>query len=322
MKKSFKLLALGLAVAPCALMLTACGGNGKDNLVDIKGDYTPVATTEYNAVIEEIDTGFDLKEVAKGLKSTLTIEANTNLGALGKLDIKLDSEEILKGNPDNGMLSADAIEAYMKATAKVKMTAEDQYGNEISQESNASAKQFIVNGTQYVDLSGSKDFMDTFGAEYPTKYYQVLATDEAQPIAIPEISLGDLLAEIPEGEWGQYVQISKSESETGYKIKVVADKDVLTSAIANSGILVEYGVNVIFTTNAEMYMIYENNEFAGLYFDTDAKVIVNIPEGNSLYQILGSSVTINTSINLQLVGFDGEINFPNFSGYTNMEELN
>lgn len=320
MKKSIKALALGLAVIPCALILTACGNSDK-NLVDIgkDSDYVAVESSQYSAVIEEIDTGFDLKEVAKGLKSTLTIEANTNLGALGKLDIKLDSEEILKGNPDNGMLSADAIEAYMKATAKVKMTAEDQYGNEISQESNASAKQFIVNGTQYVDLSGSKDFMDTFGAEYPTKYYQVLATDEAQPIAIPEISLGDLLAEIPEGEWGQYVQLSKYESETGYKIKVVANKDFLNEAVSTA--LVGYGFSVIFTSDAQMYMIYENNEFAGLYFDTDAKVIINIHESNSLYQILGSSVTINASINLQLIGFNGEIDYPNFSGYVNIKEL-
>lgn len=315
MKKSFKMLALGLAVVPCALMLTACGG--EQDLVNIKGDYVDLQTTEYNAVVESIDQSFDINEIANGVKARIKIDASANMGAFGNIELSMDSEEIIKANVQNNQLLATNLEAYMKSSVYMKATA--TYGEEeLVEEVQGTAKQYLRNGVQYVDLSGAKNLLDMVDIETPLKSYQILSTGDSEPLTIPEISLTEFFALIPEGEIGESVVLSKSETETGYKIKMVADKVLLNEVVG--GFLQETSFAVEFQSDAEMYMVFENEQFGGLYFDTDAILNVSIPSEHPMYQIIGSTLSVNLSINAQLVGFSGDIQYPNFSGYVNMSE--
>ena len=305
MKKSLKLIALGLAVVPCSLMLTACNGNG--DLVDISGNYTKVETTDYSAIVDEVDAGFNLQEAAKGLKLMLTIEASADLGDMGTIYLNMKNDVIAKANPVDGAISLTDIEAYNSTSADMKWT----FGLEGQQESidySLGTKQYIVNGTQYVDFSEAGEILSTLpGESMPTKYYQVLATAETAPVVIPDYNLSSLLEMVPEGNWGEKFEISKSETETGFKVKFVATKDVLNDAMASLNL---NGFTLEFTDKAELYMIYENNEFSGLNLNVAAKVVVNLPQDNSFAALIGKQLTLNLNLNAQCVGFNGEIEYP------------
>lgn len=308
MKKSIKLLALGLAVVPCALVLTACGNSDDGNLVDISGKYTPVETTSYNTIVEEIDEGFDLTEISKGLKAVLTVKATADLGASGKITLNMTNEELLKGNPTDNQLNINDIEMYTKNSISMKMVSGE---NEIKQ--SLSTKQYMKNGKAYMDLTGAEDFLALYDQEMPTKYYIDYAStaeaDGSQTIAIPDYKVSDLLAMIPEGNWGEYVQISKSTSDNGFKFKIIASAETLNTIVnAYENELFD----VTFTDDAEFYLIYNNGQFNGAYLDVNAKIDVYAAEGGEAYMYFGEHLTVNVSVNAQVVGYNGQINFPDF----------
>lgn len=308
MKKSIKLMALGLAVVPCALMLTACGGNGDGNLVNIKGNYQEVASNDYSAVVQDIDAGFDLKEIAKGLRSVITIDASADLGAMGVVDLSLENESIAKIPSTEGVAELEDFEAYSSLGFKMKMTMGEE-----STSMNASAKQYIVDGNQYIDLSKAEDIVAMIDPNMPLKGYNSLITEEVEPLVIPEYNLSSLLEMVPEGTyWGDYVQISKSTSDTGFKYKVVATAEMLNTFVAGAF----DGVAVNFTSDLEFYLVYENEEFAGLYLDTSADVTVTLPEDSDYATMLGTQVVVKVNLNVQATGFAGEIDYPaNFEDY-------
>lgn len=302
MKKSIKLIALGLSVIPCALMLTACGGNGDDNLVNIKGDYQAVASNEYNAVVQDIDAGFNLQELAKGLKSVITIDASADLGVMGVVDLSLENESLAKIPSSEGVAELKDLEAYTSLDFKMKMTMGDE-----STSMSASAKQYIVDGNQYIDLSKAEDLVAMVDPNMPLKGYNTLLTEEVEPLVIPEYTLSSLLEMVPEGTyWGDYVQISKSTSDTGFKYKVVATAEMLNTFVAGAF----EGVAVNFTSDLEFYLVYENEEFAGLYLDTSADVSITLPEESPYAAMVGTQLLVKVKLNVQATGFAGEIDYP------------
>ena len=317
MKKSIKVLALGMAVLPCALMLTACGGD-KD-IVNIEGDYQAVQTSSYSAITADVDAGLDLNEVANGCKALITIDATSTIQGLGEIELGMRNEIIAKANQNDGQLHPADLELYQKSTMDVTVT--NTLTNEKAKMSNT-AKQYLVDGTQYIDFSGSQALLDVYKAmnpekDMPTRVYQVLLSGEGNPVDIPEVSLGDLLTLIPEGQWGEDndLQISKSVSETGYKVKVVVKNSFVNSYVGE--MFAEQGLTINFTEDVEAYFVYENEEFAGFYLDADAEVNVTMPEEYA--SIFGSTLTVDANINAQIIGYEGNISYPNFNGYVNLD---
>lgn len=315
MKKSIKAIALGLAVLPCALMLTACGGDEPKDIVNIEGEYAEVQETEYSAIVEQLDEGFNLEEIAKGLKAVITVDAEADL-AMGNAKLSFTTESVMKGNPDDGYIDINDLESYSKMSAKAKMEM-----NDTKMEMEAVAKQYIVNGTQYIDLSGAEDIFTMMDPEgtMPKKYFMDLDLDEVEPVQIPQYDVSTLLSMIPEGDWGEYLKISKSDTETGFKIKIVADKDALNEAV--DAFTEELPVDVKFTSDFEVYVVYDNNQLAGIYLDTDCKVTVFMELDSPAYEMLGASVAVDVSLNAQLVSYSGNIDYPSFKGYTDYKVL-
>ena len=310
MKKSIKMMALGLAVVPCALMLTACGGD--KNIVDIKGDYKPLETAQYDAAVEEIDAGFNLEEVSKGLRSVITINAESNVGMLGKVDLSFKNESILKSNTVDNVLNVEDIEGYSNVSAKMTIKAQGQSASETM-----SAKQYIVDGNQYVNLSGAESMLEMAQLTLPSKFYQVLAKEGVHPVELPDYKISDLLAMVPEGTLSnETVSLSKSTEETGYKYKVVVD-DVALNQIVNE-YLTETGVKVTFNNDVVFYALFENNQFMGAYLDAQATVEVVVPANYA--GMFGEKVSVDLDLNLQVVGYEGNINYPSdLNNYTLIE---
>ena len=316
MKKSLKFMSLGLAVIPCALMLTACGGeNPEKNLIDITGDYTEVESTEYSAVLDEVAQGFDLNEIAKGIQAVIKINAESTISGMGKISLELKNESIAKGNSSEGVLNTGDIEVYTGMGLKFNLDSEVE-GLE-DEEMSGSFKQYIKDGYQYFDYSKIGDLGNMMGSDSstPDKYKVSLNGELPSQIVIPEFDLGEYLAYIPEGEWGETLIVSKCATATGYKIKVSAAKDTLNAYAAE----IEE-VNLVFSKDIELYMIYENEQFAGLYLDTAATVTVAIPEDSIYYQMFGSSLTANVSVSAEIAGFNGEIKYPKLSSFVDLTE--
>ena len=190
-----------------------------------------------------------------------------------------------------------------------------------------SAKNYIKDGKQYVDISGAQDMLAMMGytGEYklPSKMYQdITSVLEVTTVNIPDYTFSDLFEMIPEGEWGNYVKISKSSTDTGFKIKVSAEKETLNELISQEN---SAEVSANFTDDAELYIIYENSQFAGLYLNAQANIVIDaensVPE---LYQMTGKSkIVVKASYNVQIVGWNGEIEYPTDldTNYVNMATL-
>lgn len=317
MKKSIKFMALGLAIIPCALMLTGCGEKDKrENIVNISGDYQTVEGEEFDAVVAEMDNGFNIEEISKGLRAVIYLDANANMGAMGKMSLNYEMDNIVKGNPSNGELNLNDIELYSKVTAKSKLT-----GSQMNMDLQGTVKQYMLDGNQYLDLTGARDVIDMMGAgqEFPSlKMSQKIAGIDETSLVIPDYTVSQLLDMIPYGDWGEYVKISKSETDTGYKIKVVFPKATLNELVDNEN-LEEVDFN--FTSDAEFYMIYENNEFSGLYLNANVNIILNATALDMADMTGLSQIVIKTSLNAQVIGYEGEISFPSdLSSYTSSEE--
>ena len=315
MKKSIKLMALGLAVVPCALMLTACGGGADNDIVDVKGDYEPIQESEYSAVIEQLDEGFSLDQIAKGLKAVITVDASADFEN-GKFDLSYRAESTMKGNPDDGYLDLNDLEAYSKVSANADIEMAGQKA-----ELKASAKQYVVDGTQYIDISGAKDILQMVDPEtqMPTKFYVGMDLEDIEPIQIPEYNISTLLEMIPEGEWGEMLTLSKTETENGFTIKIVATDDVLNETFDALKSEMEFDVDVNFTKDFEVYVVYANNAFSGLYIDSELQVTVNLDTQDNPYaQMIGSSLTVDVALNAQIATYAGDIDFPSFKGYSNL----
>ena len=137
-KNTIKTLAIGAVAVPCALMLTACGGNGQVK-VDTKGDYTDTTVAEASTYFEGVQA--NEKWDFSGLKFTarmfMDMGAMEGAGASGMamtMDMTL-----------NGVVSyTNDILAKCDATTKTKVTVGEQ-----SQEATTKGNVYIKDGYVY-----------------------------------------------------------------------------------------------------------------------------------------------------------------------------
>ncbi len=317
MKKSIKLLAAGLAVVPCALVLTACGSN---DMVDTSGKFTAVETSEYENVLTDLDTrGFNLNNLLGGLQMSFTFDATMELSGQ-ETSISVTSDNYLLNSSDEGTLDINKIKA--SSTVNLDMEVVGQEDSKID----ATAYQYITNGNQYIDLSQAQRFADTVasmaGATLPGyKFYQTLATGTADDIVdVPNYSLLSLLDLVPQESWGTDIIIEKYENSSDYKVKTTVKgqyiQELVETYISEQGNDAQ-AVTVDFNSMEDVviYIVYTNDVFAGLNITASADLAINIPMDatTSMQLVIAGDLEIN------ILGFDGEITFPaNFDGYVDM----
>ena len=305
MKKSLKLMALGLAIIPSALVLTACGGGDEKGLVDTSGSYSAVETSAYESVLTELDSlGFNLDNMLGGLQISLGLNASMNINGQNST-ITVTSDNFIKNNSEEGALDASKIEA----SSFVNMNMTTASGGATATLS-AILNQYITNGNQYVDLSQAQALTSIIssvtGEALPSdKIYQnIIAEGAENVVAIPDYSLLNLLEVVPEGSWGSGIILEKYETETDYKVKATVKGEYIVNLIESQTATDGFTINSM--GDVVLYIVYSNGVFAGskLTASIDANIEVPVDEYTTM------PIAISGSIEANILPFAGEIEYP------------
>ena len=305
MKKSLKLMALGLAIIPSALVLTACGGGDEKGLVDTSGSYSAVETSAYESVLTELDSlGFNLDNMLGGLQVSLGLDAKMDINGQSST-ITVTSDSYMKNNSQEGTLDINEIDV----SSYVNMNMTSVSGGTTATLS-AVLNQYITDGKQYVDLSQAQAITSIIssvtGEALPSdKIYQSIIAEGAENVvAIPDYSLLNLLEVVPEGSWGSGIILEKYETETDYKVKATIKGeyivDLIESQTATDGFTINSMGDVV------LYIVYSNGVFAGanLTASIDANIAVPVDEYTTM------PIAISGSVEANILPFAGAINYP------------
>lgn len=307
MKKSLKMMALGLAIIPSALVLTACGG-GEGALVDTSGNYTAIKTSEYQNTITDLENrGFDIQSMLSGLHLSLELDATMTIND-EQSTITVTSDSYIKNSSQDGYLDINQLEALSSLSMDMNMRS-----NGVESNLSGTLNQYILEGNQYADFSQAEAIMALInmatGITAPSKFYQTLATGTAEDvIELPDISLSTLVQAIPAGSFGTDIVLEKYENEGDYKIRITADgafiEDLIADNLANS----EAGVDMTIELEDDIviYIVYSNDNFVGanITASVNMSTMMSVGEG----QLLQLSIT--GSIEANILPFADEINFP------------
>ena len=307
MKKSLKLMALGLAIIPSALVLTACGGSENEGVVDTSGDFTAVETSAYESVLTELDgRGFNLDNMLGGLQVSLDLDAKMDINGQSST-ITITSDSYMKNNSQEGTLDINEID--VSSYVNMNMTS---VSAGTTATLSAVLNQYITDGKQYVDLSQAQAITSIINSSVetpiPEKLYQNLATGTESDVAvIPDYSLLTLLEIVPEGSWGEGIILEKYETETEYKVRATVKGEYIVNLIetqAPADFKEAFKINSM--DDVVIYIVYSNNTFVGatLTASIDAKVTMQVDEYTTM------PIAISGSIEANILPFAGEIEYP------------
>ena len=307
MKKSLKLMALGLAIIPSALVLTACGGSENEGVVDTSGDFTAVETSAYESVLTELDgRGFNLDNMIGGLQVSLGLDAKMDINGQSST-ITITSDSYMKNNSQEGTLDINEID--VSSYVNMNMTS---VSAGTTATLSAVLNQYITDGKQYVDLSQAQAITSIINSSVetpiPEKLYQNLATGTESDVAvIPDYSLLTLLEIVPEGSWGEGIILEKYETETEYKVRATVKGEYIVNLIetqAPADFKEAFKINSM--DDVVIYIVYSNNTFVGatLTASIDAKVTMQVDEYTTM------PIAISGSIEANILPFAGEIEYP------------
>mgnify|MGYP005771580285 FL=1 len=307
MRKSLKLMALGLAIIPSALVLTACGGSENEGVVDTSGDFTAVETSAYESVLTELDgRGFNLDNMLGGLQVSLGLDAKMDINGQSST-ITITSDSYMKNNSQEGTLDINEID--VSSYVNMNMTS---VSAGTTATLSAVLNQYITDGKQYVDLSQAQAITSiinsSVGTPIPEKLYQNLATGTESDVAvIPDYSLLTLLEIVPEGSWGEGIILEKYETETEYKVRATVKGEYIVNLIetqAPADFKEAFKINSM--DDVVIYIVYSNNTFVGatLTASIDAKVTMQVDEYTTM------PIAISGSIEANILPFAGEIEYP------------
>ena len=270
MKKSTKILALSLAVLPCALVLTACGGNKNVVLEGYKdanyAETTPEAFSEQLQARNQV-TIQGLKEKAT---LSLTLQAAPGVPAT---ELEITNNAIVSG--------ITQTDGFDKAQAKTDVTIKN--GDE-SRTANAYYKDY----TLFADLSdlGLDELAATPGMPtIPEKFSYNLAQDTTGVTAADEGFVFDLETVYdwfsdPEGMGQQIMQYASSwESATEgdtYTVKVTFNGTQVLQLV--TGLVSDYGVTVgegSEISKLEVYLVFGKTSFEGIAVNLEGKLNVS-----------------------------------------------
>lgn len=308
MKKSLKLMALGLAIIPSALVLTACGGSENEGVVDTSGDFTAVETSAYESVLTELDgRGFNLDNMLGGLQVSLDLDAKMDINGQSST-ITITSDSYMKNNSQEGTLDINEID--VSSYVNMNMTS---VSAGTTATLSAVLNQYITDGKQYVDLSQAQAITSIIssvtGEALPSdKIYQnIIAEGAENVVAIPDYSLLTLLEIVPEGSWGEGIILEKYETETEYKVRATVKGEYIVNLIetqAPADFKEAFKINSM--DDVVIYIVYSNNTFVGatLTASIDAKVTMQVDEYTTM------PIAISGSIEANILPFAGEIEYP------------
>ena len=307
MKKSLKLMALGLAIIPSALVLTACGSSENKGVVDTSGDFTAVETSAYESVLTELDgRGFNLDNMLGGLQVSLDLDAKMDINGQSST-ITITSDSYMKNNSQEGTLDINEID--VSSYVNMNMTS---VSAGTTTTLSAVLNQYITDGKQYVDLSQAQAITSIINSSVetpiPEKLYQTLATGTESDVAvIPDYSLLTLLEVVPEGSWGEGIILEKYETETEYKVRATVKGEYIVNLIetqAPADFKEAFKINSM--GDVVIYIVYSNNTFVGatLTASIDAEVTMQVDEYTTM------PIAISGSIEANILPFAGEIEYP------------
>lgn len=165
-KNTIKTLAIGAVAVPCALMLTACGGNGNIK-VDTKGDYQDTTVAEASTYFEGIQTAE--KWDFSGLKFTAKMFIDMSAMESGTAGMGMTMDMTL-----NGVVNyADDILAKCDTTTKAKITVGDK-----TQEQTAKGNVYIKDGYVYTNSGELKVKMPIEESDGPEDVTNVIPSTE------------------------------------------------------------------------------------------------------------------------------------------------
>lgn len=300
-------MALGLAIIPSALVLTACGGSENEGVVDTSGDFTAVETSAYESVLTELDgRGFNLDNMLGGLQVSLGLDAKMDINGQSST-ITITSDSYMKNNSQEGTLDINEID--VSSYVNMNMTS---VSAGTTATLSAVLNQYITDGKQYVDLSQAQAITSIINSSVetpiPEKLYQNLATGTESDVAvIPDYSLLTLLEIVPEGSWGEGIILEKYETETEYKVRATVKGEYIVNLIetqAPADFKEAFKINSM--DDVVIYIVYSNNTFVGatLTASIDAKVTMQVDEYTTM------PIAISGSIEANILPFAGEIEYP------------
>lgn len=262
MKKSLKILALGLAVLPSMLFLASCGKKEEDrSIVNTSGKYTAVENSQIGEINEFL--GDKIYENISGIKNRVLITMTYE-------DMKVTSE---------------VIATY---TNLDKLGTEEFGMSYIAYQNNKKI------GTMYVQNNMLYSSVDKTYTEF-----NVGSTSDDAVISPTEIDLSNLFMDYTDTQLTD-AQIKVYSKGDTYKINYINNDDTLDETLQN--VLESMSATNVTSNPTNMYLVFDQNEFVGMS-----------SEVNLTCNISGYNYKVNAIV--ETVLFDGEIEYPDFTGY-------
>ncbi|MBO5394917.1 MAG: hypothetical protein J6A28_03325 [Clostridia bacterium] len=238
MKKSIKGLAIGLAVIPCALAMTACGGD--DRLVNTSGRYATESS------YEEVATYLEDKELSTELASfQIRMKADFSINTEAyKFSMLTTGDMYMKVSGEG---ETATIDMYSKATMSINQNGEKEELSEIA---------YINDNIEYTKVQDSWEQLPIDPADYISQYsldfetlFASLGTEDLDSIE---------------------VKVDKYENSGTFKVKMTMDASLLgdlTNFIAGEAAGYDMSWDDLI-----LYYIFENNQFVGAAIEIGAGI--------------------------------------------------
>ena len=297
MKKSIKMLALGLAVVPCALAMTACG-NDDTGLVNSKASYKAAETTQYSAVINDLEEkGVNLETAFAGMRAVMTIDVEADFFGQ-EIEMSMKSDTKVKSEIKDGTISSADLIAAQTNTVTLEMGKE---------KASLGANMYITGGREYCDLSDIHSLLASVDMAQilpmPEKFYMNLNFGD-ETISLDSFKISNYIAQIPEGEYGNAIKVATYEKDDTYKVKVTIDSGLWNLPQYTPG--TEEQISVKEMSDLELYFVFSNGNLVGIEAEMEADIVV-------LTSLDGTTVpptTFEVEANLEIVPYTGEISIP------------
>ena len=209
MKKSIKMLALGLAIVPCALAMTACG-NDDTGLVNSKASYKAAETTQYSSVINDLEEkGVNLETAFAGMRAVMKIDVEADFFGQ-EIEMSMKSDTKVKSEIKDGTISSADLIAAQTNTVTLEMGKE---------KASLGANMYITGGREYCDLSDIHSLLASVDMAQilpmPEKFYMNLNFGD-ETISLDSFKISNYIAQIPEGEYGNAIKVATYEKDDTY----------------------------------------------------------------------------------------------------------
>ena len=270
MKKSLKVLALGLAAVPCALMLTGCGDNDL-HIVDTKGTYaTSSSYAEVETYVEE------------------TPAATTELDSYRmviRLDIstKINGRSLISANTESDTyvtFDGDVINmvSHMKGKASAMGFSE-----------NINESTYIINNTLWQKSAYTGEWESAFLYDASAYLGQALSFD-------------NMFADLDANDQDLIDVDVDNSTEGTYKVRMTMAGSVLSGFVGGvDGSTLGEMSGLVTWDDAEIYFIFEDNKFVGSTMSVGVECSTETAQGTT---------EMTMDMEMEFAPYTGTLEFP------------